>query len=145
MDHLDSHERSMLMAKIKSTNTTPEIKLRKFLFKNGLRYRINVRTIPGTPDIVLPKYRAVIFVHGCYWHQHGCSVYKDPKTNAMFWQNKFRKNKERDFTVSQDLAHTGWRIAVVWECALSKALYLKTGKIVLRWILSSRKRIEVPE
>jgi DNA mismatch endonuclease (patch repair protein) len=144
LDTLSSHERSVLMAKIKNSNTKPEVALRKYLFSIGYRYRINVSSITGSPDIVFPKYHALVFVHGCFWHQHGCSSYKLPKTNSSFWSNKFNKNKARDRNVLLSLLDEGWRVAIVWECSLTSTLLKKTGENVSLWMRSKKMRLEIP-
>lgn len=107
------------MAKIPSTNTKPELIVRKFLFSKGFRYRVNDPRLPGKPDIVLPKYRTVVFVNGCFWHGHqGCGRSKLPKTNANFWKNKIGDNIERD-KLNEELLKKGyWRVIVLWECQL---------------------------
>lgn len=133
------------MAKIKCKDTNPEIVLRKYLFSMGYRYRLNLATVTGKPDIVLPKYHAVIFVHGCFWHQHGCSIYKRPKTHTSFWDKKFETNKKRDLSVQSDLLSNGWRVGIIWECALSSKRLIKTEQMINCWIKSNRKRIEIPK
>ena len=107
------------MASIKSKNTKPEVIVRKFLFAHGFRFRINVKKLPGTPDIVLKKYRTCIFVNGCFWHGHeGCKYFVPPKTNTEFWYAKFRYNQERDARNYQKIRDLGWRILIIWECEI---------------------------
>lgn len=107
------------MSRIKSSNTKPEEIVRKYLFSKGLRYRKNDKRLPGTPDIVLPKYKTVIFVNGCFWHGHeGCRFFVVPKTNTEFWVNKIEANKQRDSRKTNDLQSLGWKVIVVWECQL---------------------------
>lgn len=107
------------MSGIRSRNTKPEMVVRKFLHANGLRYRINVEVLPGTPDIVLPRWKVVIFVNGCFWHRHpGCRLAYTPKTRQAFWLEKFEKNVARDLAAVSDLKMAGWRVFVVWECTL---------------------------
>ena len=118
MDVHSPSVRSKNMRAIRSKNTKPEICLRKALHAKGFRFRLNVRKLPGTPDIVLPKYRAAIFVHGCFWHGHGCHLFKWPKTNPDFWKKKITRNREVDVEVENKLKAQGWRYALVWECAL---------------------------
>lgn len=111
--------RSYNMSRIKSKNTKPELLVRKHLFRHGFRYRINVKHLPGTPDIVLPKYETIIFVHGCFWHGHdNCKYYVLPKTRTEWWKNKIDRNRQRDTKVREELRHLGWRTMVVWECQL---------------------------
>jgi DNA mismatch endonuclease (patch repair protein) len=111
------------MARIRSRDTLPEKALRRALHRLGLRFRLNVKTLPGKPDIVFPRYRIALFVHGCFWHRHtGCKVASTPKSNTEFWQEKFAKNINRDESVGRQLRTAGWRVIVVWECELrSKA------------------------
>lgn len=107
------------MALVKNKNTKPEILVRKALFREGFRYRINDKKLPGSPDIVLPKHNTVIFVHGCYWHGHeNCKKQITPKTNKSFWNEKIEKNKTRDRKVQNQLRELGWNILIVWECEL---------------------------
>ena len=107
------------MSNIPSKNTKPEETVRKYLFAHGLRYRKNVSMLPGKPDIVLPKYKTVVFVNGCFWHGHeGCKYFVPPKTNTEFWYAKFQYNQERDARNYQKLRDLGWRILIVWECEI---------------------------
>lgn len=107
------------MSRIKSSNTKPEEIVRKYLFSKGFRYRKNDKRLPGTPDIVLPKYKTVIFVNCCFWHGHeGCRFFVVPKTNTEFWVNKIEANKQRDSRKTNDLQSLGWKVIVVWECQL---------------------------
>ena len=110
------------MAAIHSASTKPELKLRNSLWRLGFRYRVNVKHLPGSPDIVLPKYRTVIFVHGCFWHAHkDCKNASTPKTNTDFWKAKITRNQERDQEVWRQLEAKGWYVVIVWECQLKKA------------------------
>jgi len=105
------------MSRIRSKNTKPEILVRKWLHKQGFRFRLHQKDLPGKPDIVLPKYRTVIFVHGCFWHRHpGCKRTTTPSTNTEFWEEKFRKNVDRDVRNRETLEALGWKVIVVWEC-----------------------------
>lgn len=133
------------MSKIKVSSTKPELLLRKKLFSKGLRYRLNVKALPGSPDLVFPRFNAIVFIHGCFWHQHGCSIYKEPKTNIAFWTDKFEKNKNRDFFVKNKLVEQGWRVAIIWECSLTGKLLEKTAATVYRWVISDRKKLELPK
>jgi len=115
----DKKTRSRNMSAIKSRDTSPEVAVRRQLFSEGLRYRKNVDTLPGSPDIVLPKYRTCIFVNGCFWHMHhGCPFFKLPKTRTGFWKKKLLRNTERDKQAYQRLVADGWRIVIIWECAI---------------------------
>lgn len=111
--------RSYNMSRIKGKDTKPEVSVRKYLFSQGFRYRKNVRKLPGCPDIVLPKYKACIFVNGCFWHKHeGCRYFVWPKSNAEFWREKIEKNVARDQKNYDLLRSEGWNIIVVWECEI---------------------------
>lgn len=118
MDIFNKTERSYIMAKVKQKSTEPEIIIRKFLFSEGFRYRVNVRSLPGSPDIVLPKYRTLIFVHGCFWHGHTCRAGHLPSSNLSYWQPKIEKNIERDQKKIDDLKKQGWNVIVVWQCEI---------------------------
>ena len=118
-DRFSPAQRSKIMRSIKGRDTKAELLVRRFLFKKGLRYRTNDRRLPGSPDIVLPKYKSVVFVNGCFWHGHeGCSLFVLPKTNSLFWAEKIEKNKARDAKNISTLISDGWRVFVVWECEL---------------------------
>ena len=108
------------MSHIRSTNSKPEETVRKYLFSKGLRYRNNVRRLPGCPDIVLPKYRTVIFVNGCFWHKHDCGRFVWPSSNEEYWHQKISRNIERDAENQKLLMEQGWRVLVIWECQLKK-------------------------
>lgn len=126
-DKLTPLQRHTCMSHIRSRNTKPEVKLRKELFSLGYRYRVNVKRLAGTPDLVLAKYRSCIFVNGCFWHGHkGCGKFVRPKSNAEFWRNKVDNNRERDLRNYRDLEAMGWRVIVVWECELSKSAFPQT-------------------
>lgn len=108
------------MSRIRSQNTKPEIALRQALHRLGLRYRLGGSGLPGRPDLVFPRHKAVVFVHGCFWHRHsGCKVASTPKSNSEFWSAKFQRNVERDSAVTSELTKLGWKVLVVWECELS--------------------------
>ena len=121
MDVHDKGTRSYNMSRIKSKNTKPEEMVRKYLFSHGFRYRKNDRRLPGTPDIVLPKYKITIFINGCFWHGHNsCRYFVIPKSNTEFWTNKINKNIERDAINFKKLKDLGWNIITIWECELRK-------------------------
>ena len=125
-DIYSKQKRSEIMSKISGKETKPEILVRKFLFANGFRYRKNDKKLPGKPDIVLPKYKIVIFVHGCFWHGHkGCSKAIKPSTNKDFWNTKIEKNRIRDKKVQETLKEIGWKVIVIWECQLRNQELLK--------------------
>jgi DNA mismatch endonuclease (patch repair protein) len=110
------------MQAIKGKNTAPELVVRKLLFAQGFRYRLHVTDLPGVPDVVLPKYRTVVFVHGCFWHGHGCLLFKLPQTRTEFWRAKIGANTQRDTRSQTALINAGWRVVTVWECALKGRL-----------------------
>jgi DNA mismatch endonuclease (patch repair protein) len=115
-------ERSHLMARVRGKNTGPEILVRKALHRAGLRFRLHSRNLPGRPDIVLPRLKIAIFVHGCFWHRHeGCKLSSDPKTRVEFWRSKFDANVARDRRNEEALSGLGWKVVTVWECQTRKA------------------------
>ena len=120
MDTLSREKRSLNMSRIKGKDTKPERKVRSWLHQHGFRFRLHKKDLPGTPDISLPKYKTVIFVHGCFWHRHaGCKFAYTPKSRIEFWDNKFRSTIERDLKKIKALEASGWRVLVVWECELA--------------------------
>lgn len=130
MDVHDKKTRSYNMSRIKGKNTKPEELVRKYLFAQGFRYRKNDRRLPGSPDIVLPKYKTVIFVNGCFWHGHeGCKYFVWPKSNPDFWKQKISKNIERDIRKRQLLESMGWRVLVIWECELKNQKEITLGEL----------------
>ncbi|WP_080411881.1 very short patch repair endonuclease [Burkholderia ubonensis] len=129
-----SPQRSRMMSSIRGKNTWPERTLRSLLFAKGLRYRLHVRDLPGSPDLVFPKHKAVVFVHGCFWHRHeGCRYATLPKANADFWKQKFQGNVDRDKRHIAMLRDLGWRVAVVWECSLKHSVN-ETVRTVDEWL-----------
>lgn len=144
MDHLSKEKRSWNMSRIRSTETKPEERVRKYLFSKGFRYRKNDKRLPGKPDIVLPKYRAVIFINGCFWHCHkGCSRANVPKSNLEYWKVKLENNVRRDLEEYQRLAKLGWRVLIVWECELNKKVFSETMEKMVNNILSDDKSSNV--
>lgn len=121
MDKHSKAVRSYNMSRIRSTNSKPEEIVRKYLFAQGFRYRKNDKRYPGKPDIVLPKYKTVIFVNGCFWHKHDCGRFVWPSSNEDFWRAKIQRNIERDAEQMAQLRSDGWRVIVVWECELKKS------------------------
>ena len=130
----DNHSkeiRSMNMSHIRSTNSKPEEIVRKYLFAEGFRYRKNVKKLPGCPDIVLPKYKTVIFVNGCFWHKHDCPRFVWPSSNQDYWRPKILRNIERDNQSRKELETLGWKVITVWECELKKNVLNETlGKLI---------------
>ncbi len=145
-DIVDQATRSRMMSGIRSRNTKPERLLRKALHSLGFRFRLHDTKVLGHPDLVFPKYHAVLFIHGCFWHGHDCSLFRYPETRKEFWKEKIRKNQERDAEVRKVLAGAGWRIGVVWECALKGKYRIGLEESVNRiifWVRSEQEGIEV--
>ena len=116
-DHISTEKRSWNMSQIRNKNTTPEILTRSLMHSMGLRFRLHRKSLPGSPDIILPKYHTVVFVHGCYWHRHpDCKYASTPKTNTAFWQKKFAQNVNRDTESCRQLERLGWKVLIVWQC-----------------------------
>ena len=125
-DKFSKEKRSIIMSHIPGRETKPEVLVRKLLFAKGLRYRKNVKSLPGKPDIVLPKYRTVVFVHGCFWHGHeGCPKSKLPDTRRGFWENKISGNVERDIRDVTNLTKEGWRVVTIWQCEINNRINRK--------------------
>ncbi len=144
MDIVSKKKRSLMMSGISGKNTRPEITVRKILYGHGFRYRINKSEMAGKPDIVLPKYRSLIFVHGCFWHRHNCSLFKWPSSNPEFWKRKILSNVERDKNNIQKLENDGWRICTVWECSIKgkKANEIaRAGDRIVKWLLSGSEKL----
>jgi DNA mismatch endonuclease, patch repair protein len=144
-DIVDSQTRSRMMAGIRGKDTKPELALRRSLHALGFRYRLHAKGVPGKPDIVMPKYQAVIFVHGCFWHRHeGCRYATIPSTRPEFWSSKFDANVARDAAVRSALLAAGWRVATVWECALRKETGVEAARdIVAAWLHQGNAVLEV--
>ena len=145
-DVVPADVRSRMMAGIRGTNTKPELLLRRGLHAQGFRFRLHDPVLPGKPDIVLPRYRAVIFAHGCFWHGHDCHLFKWPSTRPEFWQTKIARNREVDARTDAALAEAGWRQAIVWECALRGRARLQYEDVITAcadWIRSDRHRLEI--
>jgi|TARA_Y100000310_G_scaffold317090_1_gene369565 DNA mismatch endonuclease (patch repair protein) len=121
VDRISEKKRSWNMSRIRSTNTKPEMTVRSLLHRNGFRFRLHQKRVYGKPDIVLKKYKTVIFIDGCFWHRHvGCKFSYTPKSNTKFWKKKFRDNKKRDDLVNTELAQSGWKVIRIWECEVAK-------------------------
>lgn len=145
-DVLSPQQRSYCMSQIRGKDTKPEYLIRKGLFALGFRYRLHQRSLPGCPDLVLPKYKAVIFVHGCLWHRHKCVLFQWPRTNAEFWRRKIDRNCQNDERNLIKLQSSGWRVLTVWECALRGKTRLDPAVLmnkIVRWLSSRRKRAEI--
>ena len=138
--------RSRNMSRIRAENTKPEMAVRRGLHAAGFRYRLHVRSLPGRPDIVLRRYGAVVFVHGCFWHGHDCALFRWPATRPEFWREKIGRNRDRDAQQTAALLDAGWRVATVWECALKGRLRLPEGVVPDRlgqWLRSDASILEI--
>jgi DNA mismatch endonuclease (patch repair protein) len=148
VDIVDAATRSRMMSGIKGKNTKLEVSIRKALHARGFRYRIHVNNLPGRPDLVLPKYSAVVFVHGCFWHGHSCRYFKIPQTRPDFWREKIRKNHLRDKTQESSLLAGGWRVLVVWECAVrsrSKEKFALVIDLIAEWLINGNENSQIDE
>lgn len=146
MDTVDSQTRSKIMASVGQKNTGAEMMLRRALHRRGLRYRLHDRSLPGSPDLVFTRFKSALFVHGCYWHSHGCYRSTIPKSRREFWTNKFETNRTRDERSRKLLASQGWRVLTVWECALRGKLASPVEDVadaVLDWLESDVQMGEI--
>ncbi|MDE0054626.1 MAG: DNA mismatch endonuclease Vsr [Gammaproteobacteria bacterium] len=142
-DIVDKATRSRMMAGISGKDTKPELTLRRALHRRGFRFRLHVRNLPSKPDLVLRRHGAVCFVHGCFWHRHpGCRYATTPATRPDFWQAKFKSNVERDHRSKSQLLKAGWRVAIVWECALRGERVEMTIRTLEQWLLASIREFE---
>ena len=144
MDIVDKQTRSRMMASIRSKDTGPEKMVRSLLFKKGIRYRLNDRKLRGSPDIVFPKFKALIFVHGCFWHGHDCHFFSLPKTRKQFWKDKIEKNCKRDEVTERTLSDEGWRIGKVWECSLRGKKKIPESEMsdgLVNWLRGNQQNI----
>jgi DNA mismatch endonuclease, patch repair protein len=143
-DVVDRVTRSRMMSGIRGKNTTPELVLRRRLHARGLRFRLHPSTLPGRPDLVFPQYRAAVFVNGCFWHMHECHLFKWPGTRPFFWEQKLTHNCLRDVVAVHELLDMGWRVAIVWECALRKDQAANmTAERIEKWLYSRSKTLNV--
>ncbi len=129
-----------MMAGIRGKNTKPELSIRRLLFARGLRYRIHGRGLPGRPDVVFAKHRAVLFIHGCFWHGHDCRLFRLPASNTEFWRDKIASNRRRDERAVRELGTLGWRVLVIWECSFRGAkpdALVRVGNRAARWVGST--------
>ena len=148
MDTVDKETRSRIMASVRQKDTGPETTLRSALHRAGLRYRLHDRTLPGSPDLVFPRFNAVVFVHGCYWHSHGCYKSTVPKSRREFWEDKFSANRERDRYKVGHLRDAGWRVLTVWECILVGKYALSPDTAAARvgeWLTGTVEQGDIPE
>ena len=147
MDTVDKATRSKIMSRVGQKDTAPEMTLRRALHRLGYRYRLHDRKLPGSPDIVFPKYKAVVFVHGCYWHRHGCHLSTTPKSRETFWNEKFEANKARDKRNIEELTAAGWRVLIVWECSLKGKTEIGIDEVIFRataWMTSNKTMAQIP-
>jgi len=134
------------MSGIRGKDTRPELLLRSALHRRGIRFRLHDRRLPGKPDLIFPKHRAVLFVHGCFWHLHGCHLFRWPQSREEFWRAKLARNRENDERHQAALAAAGWRIGIVWECALKGRFRRDPDEVTgecARWIRSAEDRLEI--
>ena len=144
VDIVDRETRSRMMSGIRGSNTKPELALRRALHAAGFRFRLHDRRLPGKPDIVLPKFHAAVFVHGCFWHRHeGCRFATTPATRPDFWATKFKANAMRDGRALQELAEAKWRVATVWECALRESGAQTVAAKLGHWLRSTSQSIVI--
>lgn len=144
-DVVDKKTRSRMMSGIRGKDTKPELLIRSNLHRKGFRFRLHDNKLAGKPDIVLRKYQAVIFIHGCFWHRHECYLFKWPKSRSEFWRKKLNGNFQNDQKVIKTLEESGWRICIVWECAVkgaSKDIDSVVNRIA-RWIVGENKKLEI--
>ena len=145
-DIVDRAVRSRMMSSIRSKNTHQEVLVRKALHAKGFRYRLHRKDLPGTPDITFPRYRAVVFVHGCFWHGHDCHLFRWPSSNACKWKRKIRDNRTRDESAIQRLLSAGWRVCTIWECTLrgrSRRSLQDIADITGSWLLGMEQLCEL--
>lgn len=144
-DVVDKETRSRMMAGIRGKNTKPELLLRRALHADGFRYRIHDPKLVGKPDLVFPMYKALIFVHGCFWHRHpGCWWNTTPSSNAVFWEGKLSQNAERDAHTVAELRDRGWRIAIVWECSFKLLSVSEVASAVKDWLTEGMESLVLP-
>ena len=135
-----------MMARVRQAHTGPELRLRRLLHAAGLRYRLHPRSLPGSPDLVFPKYGAVVFVHGCFWHRHeGCRHATTPASRREYWLPKFAENRRRDERQVRALQEAGWRVALVWTCGLTPRSASRTAEELIVWLASDQPGVELPE
>ena len=137
-DRVSKQTRSFIMSRIRSKNTVPELAVRKHLFSMGFRFRLHSKNLPGSPDIVLPKYRTAVQVRGCFWHSHNCMNGKIPKSNKRYWLKKLAKNKERDKYNDSQLKKMGWDVVILWECTVMNGVKIKSKMNQLKMKLQGK-------
>ncbi len=145
-DILSREQRKRCMSRVKGINTSPELVVRKGLFRRGYRYKLHDKCLPGKPDLVFPKYHAVVFIHGCFWHGHDCPRFTWPETRKKFWRKKILGNIERDKKNEQELKDRGWRVLTVWECTLKGKGRLpvdRTVNLISEWLEKGKRNKEI--
>jgi DNA mismatch endonuclease, patch repair protein len=148
MDTVDKSTRSRIMSRVGQRDTGAEMFLRRALHRRGFRYRLYDRKLPGTPDMIFPRFHAVVFVHGCFWHAHGCKFSTMPSTRSEFWAKKFEENRKRDRLNIDSLLADGWRVLVIWECAVKRRRTLDPDEVissVVDWLNSDDQWGEISE
>ena len=146
MDIVSPEVRSRMMRGIRTRDTKPEVLFRKGLHRRGYRYRLHPKGVPGKPDLVLPRYNVAVFVHGCFWHFHECSLFKMPTTRRDFWQAKLSRNRDRDQRVVGEIGETDWRLLTVWECAFRGPSRIGLDEVlglVQPWLVSDSESLEI--
>lgn len=145
-DIVSQAKRSEMMAGIKGKNTKPELAIRLALHAMGFRYKLHVKTLPGKPDLVFPKYKAAVFIHGCFWHGHDCPLFKMPSTQTEFWEKKIGRNREVDDISVKGLIESGWRVGVIWECSIrgkKKRSFIDVIEACKNWLISNDISFEI--
>jgi DNA mismatch endonuclease (patch repair protein) len=145
-DVVNAHVRSRMMAGIRAKNTVPEMTIRRALHRRGFRYRLHSRKLPGKPDLVFPKFGAVVFVHGCFWHGHDCHLFKWPSSRKRFWRKKIEGTRRRDRVASEMIVNAGWRILTIWECAIkgrTRCSDAEVVEIVARWLTTGTTNMDL--
>lgn len=143
VDFMNSAVRSALMSRIRAKDTKPEVIVRKQLWARGFRFRLHTKRLAGTPDLVLHKWNALVFVHGCFWHRHeGCTFFRLPKTRTKFWDAKLSANRQRDLAAVEALLGVGWRVAVVWDCAI-RLNPIEMGSQLAEWLVSEGRGTDI--
>lgn len=146
VDVVDRSTRSRMMSGIRGKNTSPELVIRSGLHRRGFRYLLHAKDLPGRPDLVFPRFNALVLVHGCFWHRHNCGYFKWPTTRAQFWREKILGNVRRDRKILLAYARDGWRVAIIWECATKNASIEDEILLIDRlqkWLEGKRKRLEI--
>ena len=142
----NAETRSRNMAAIRDRDTRPELRIRHALHARGFRFRLHVKSLPGSPDIVFPKYKAVVFVNGCFWHEHHCHLFRWPKTRRAFWRDKIKRNSANDAAAINQLINKNWRVATVWECSIKGRSRLPTEEIIASleaWLQSDEELLDI--